>query len=75
MNLPIRFTANNAQSPCKVVKSSAVKNLLDLKYAIKIVTIYTVSKTTSKIFPEFILALLKKMDILFLLFLCLKYSL
>lgn len=29
--LPIRFTANIAQIPCKAVNNSAVKNLFDLK--------------------------------------------
>lgn len=31
MYLPIRFTANKAQIPCKAVNSKTVKNLFDLK--------------------------------------------
>ena len=67
--LPIRFTANIAQTPCKAVNKSAVKNLFDLKYAIKITTRYMARKMPSRILPEFIFSLPKKvLDILFLLF-------
>lgn len=57
--LPIKFTANNAQIPCKTVNKSAVKNLFDLKYEIKITIKYIASRTPRKILAEFILSLPK----------------
>ena len=59
MYLPIKFTANKAQIPCSAVKSSAVKNLFDLKYAINITIMYMANKTPRRILPEFIFCLLK----------------
>ena len=53
---PIRLTANKAQIPCNAVKSSAVKNLFDLKYTIKITMRYVANNTPRRILPESIFA-------------------
>ena len=68
----MRFTANKAQIPCKVVKRSAVKNLFDLKYATKITIRYMARKMPSRILPEFILSLLKNIGHIIFIILMLK---
>ena len=48
-NVPIKFTANRAQTPCKAVRRRAVKNLFDLTDVIKITIRYkekTIPKNT-----------------------------
>ena len=57
--LPIKLIANSAQTPCKATKKSAVKNLLDLKYVIKIMTRYMAKTKPRKSLAESILFLLK----------------
>ena len=37
MNFPIKFTANNAQIPCKAVRKNPLKNDFDLIYTAKII--------------------------------------
>ena len=39
-NVPIKLTANRAQTPCKAVRRRAVKNLFDLTDVIKITIRY-----------------------------------
>ena len=74
-NVPIKFTANRAQTPCKAVRRRAVKNLFDLTDVIKIMIRYKEKTIPKNTFADCIAVPPEKnLDILFLLFLRLNYS-